>query len=134
MIQAPLFGQVIGSMTGDFVIAEWTQEATDGNSEPMLVAPWHRHLDCDEAWYVLEGTLCVQVDDVVFTAHAGDCVVALKGTKHSFWNPAQVPARYLLVMTPLTAKLIEAIHAALEHSTEAMQRIFAQHGAEYLGW
>ena len=58
---APLLsGHVIGSVNDAFVIAEW-RDPGGPPGPPRLIAPRHLHRSDDEAWYVLEGTLRVQV-------------------------------------------------------------------------
>lgn len=129
MLIAPLLGKQIGTESQSFIIAEWIADgAVDGKFEWQ--APLHRHFECDEAWYVLEGTVCVQIADEVFTATAGSVVFAERGKPHTFWNPRSEPARYLLVMTPLTKRLIDAIHATSDRSPENLRAIFSAHRAE----
>jgi len=130
MLFSPMDGQTLGADGATFVIAEWSQEGTPAGDQPMPVAPHHRHLDEDEAWYVLEGALCIEVGGGVFRAEAGSAVHAPKGTVHTYWNPDPAPARYLLIMGRQTHDLIQAIHAATDRSREAMQALFARHRAE----
>jgi len=132
MLQSPLAGKTIGTPAGDFVIAEWTQDGCPADG-PMPVAPLHSHRECDEAWYVLEGTLVVQVGDEPVTVGAGSCAYVPRGTPHTYWNPEPNPARYLLIMTAKTARLIEAIHSAEDRSFASIQAIFEAHDAELLG-
>lgn len=122
-------GLIAGS---DLVMAEWTAEGCPAGAEPEWIAPLHRHLSDDEAWYVLEGTLGFRISDAVFEAHAGGAVVAPRGTAHTYWNPNAEPARYLLVMTRRIQALIDAIHAAPDRSPDAMKRLFAIYASEYL--
>lgn len=122
--------RVLGGGESSFVIADWSQEGTPAGEEPMPVAPFHRHLEDDEAWYVLEGALCVQVDDVVHRAETGSAVLAPRGAVHSYWNPDPAPVRYLLCMSPKTYALIEAIHATSDRSRPFLEALFREHGAE----
>lgn len=117
----------------DFVLAEWTQQGSPPG-ERMLVAPYHIHRHCDEAWYILEGTLCVQVGDDVVTATAGDSVLVPRGVRHAYWNPSSDQVRYMLVMTRKTYELIQAIHSAEDRSYEAMVALFDRFDAVYLGF
>ena len=96
---APLLsGQVIGSTSDSFVIAEW-RDAGGPAGPPRLIAPLHLHRQDDEAWYVLEGALRLQVAKQEVEARAGSAVFVPRGTPHTFWNPGPDPVRYLLVMT-----------------------------------
>ena len=115
-----------------FVIAEWTAEPTT-NGKPELQAPLHLHHECDEAWYILEGTLSFTLGDKTVTAGKGQCVFVPHGTAHTYWNPNPETAKYLLVMTPLTHRLVEKLHALPEETPEALARLYKAHNAEYLG-
>ena len=88
------------------MLVEWTAEVG-----PHWIAPLHVHRADDEAWYVLEGELGFRLGDEEVVAAAGSAVMARRGTPHTFWNAGEVEARYLLVMTPRIARLIESIHA-----------------------
>jgi len=124
---------MIGRLGGSFVVAEWTQEGcVDG--KPMWVAPLHIHHECDEAWYVLEGQLTVRTGDDEETVGAGGIIFAPAGVKHTYWNPSPEPTRYLLIMTPKTAELIEAIHTTTDRSPEGMSALFEKYGATLIGW
>src|SRR5205823_3299883 len=102
----PLLGSSIGE--GDFVLAEWVDDGESSATRP--VAPLHRHLADDEAWYVLEGTLGFIRGDERLVAPAGSAVLAPHGVAHTFWNAGDGRARYLIVMTARIAALVEAIH------------------------
>lgn len=106
----PLSGKHLGATGSDFVIAEWREPAAHEHAEPHLIAPLHVHYADDEAWYVLEGTLCVRRGDEVVTAHAGSGVLVPKGMPHTFWNASPEPVRYLVVMTARIYDLISQLH------------------------
>jgi quercetin dioxygenase-like cupin family protein len=59
-----------------------------GITEHLITAasnpPLHRHLDEDEAFYVLEGTVEVEIDGVVATATPGTYAFAPRGVPHTF--------------------------------------------------
>jgi EmrB/QacA subfamily drug resistance transporter len=61
--------------------------------------PLHHHA-FDEAFYVLDGELTLQVGDRVVVRRPGDVVFAPSGVPHAVANPGDRPARYLLVCTP----------------------------------
>ncbi|WP_308636428.1 cupin domain-containing protein [Paenibacillus silvisoli] len=131
MIAAPLLGK---TLTGSgLVLAEWTADGCPPDTEPMRMAPLHRHLEDDEAWYVLEGTLAFQLGDEIIEADSGSAVLAPRGVKHTFWNPKQAPARYLIIMTKRISELIDAIHATEQRDSATMQALFARYGSELLG-
>jgi len=124
-----LAGSVLGSVGSDFVIAEW-KDLGGPPGLPRLIAPLHVHHKDDEAWYVLEGTLCVRVGESIVEAKAGSAVLVPRGTVHTYWNPGQGLVRYLLVMTPNIYSLIQDIHAMTERSPQALAAVFAKHDSE----
>lgn len=128
-IAPPLAGSVLGSVGSDFVVAEW-KDAGGPPGPPRWIAPLHLHRNDDEAWYVLEGTLCVRVGQDVVEAHAGSAVFVPRGTAHTYWNPGPGLVRYLLVMTSNIYALIQDIHAMTERSPAALRAVFEKHDSE----
>ena len=98
ILAQPLAGSVLGSVGNNFVIAEW-KDVGGPPGPPRWIAPLHLHRNDDEAWYVLEGALCVRVGKAVVEAYAGSAVFVPRGTAHTYWNPGSGLVRYLLVMT-----------------------------------
>jgi mannose-6-phosphate isomerase-like protein (cupin superfamily) len=133
---APLLaGRILGSAQNSFVIAEWRDPGAPGGSganSPCWIAPLHLHNSDDEAWYVLEGKLCVKVGDDTVEAAPGAAVLVPGGTPHTYWNPDPAPVRYLLIMTPRIHQLIQAIHAAQDRTPDAMRALFKSHDSELL--
>jgi mannose-6-phosphate isomerase-like protein (cupin superfamily) len=130
-IAPPLTGNVLGSTSDAFVIAEW-KDAGGPPGPPRWIAPLHLHRNDDEAWYVLEGVLCVLVGDKIFEAHAGSAVFVPRGTAHTYWNPGPGLVRYLLVMTANIYSLIQEIHAMKDRSPAALKAVFEKHDSERL--
>jgi oxalate decarboxylase/phosphoglucose isomerase-like protein (cupin superfamily) len=129
-ILAPLLaGNVVGSVNDAFVVAEW-RDAGGPSSPPRLIAPPHVHHRDDEAWYVLEGTLRVQLGASEVDAVAGAAVFVPRGTPHTYWNPGPGPVRYLLIMTANIYQLIQAIHAMPERTPAALQAVFRKHDSD----
>jgi mannose-6-phosphate isomerase-like protein (cupin superfamily) len=128
---ALLAGHLLGSAENSFVMAEW-RDAGAPPGPPRWIAPLHLHKNDDEAWYVLEGKLCVKVGDDVVEVGAGAAVLAPRGTPHTYWNPDPAPARYLLVMTPTIHRLIQAIHATSDRSGDGMRALFRSFDSELL--
>jgi mannose-6-phosphate isomerase-like protein (cupin superfamily) len=115
----------LGSPDGSFVVEECVDENETSAERP--VAPLHLHRSEDEAWYVLEGALGFRLADEILDVPAGSGVVAPRGTPHTFWNAAGRRTRYLIVMAPRTAALVEAIH---EGKTTDVGALFEQHDSE----
>jgi quercetin dioxygenase-like cupin family protein len=61
--------------------------------------PLHSHA-FDEAFYVLDRELTVQLDDQLTTVHAGELIFARRGVPHTLANLSETPTRFLLVLTP----------------------------------
>lgn len=55
--------------------------------------PWD--VACEELYYVVEGTLTVEKDGKVYTAHAGDCLFFQNGAKLRFGSPDKMKAFYV---------------------------------------
>ena len=106
MIVPPLRHAQVGGT--DFVLAEWTDAGESSAEQP--IAPLHLHRSDDEAWYVLEGTLGFHRGDERLDAPPGSAVLVPRGAVHTFWNAGAGTARYLIVMTPRVAALIDALH------------------------
>jgi mannose-6-phosphate isomerase-like protein (cupin superfamily) len=117
----------LGSPQGSFVLVEW--QDTGETHRDFPIAPLHVHHDEDEAWYVLEGRLGFRLGDDEVEAGAGEGVLAAAGTPHSYWNAAGGPTRYLLVMGPRTAAMLDELHSP---GAEDFPGIFARHGSELL--
>jgi len=131
VIAPQLAGNTLGTGKDSFVIAEW-RDAGGPPGPPRFIAPLHLHNKDDEAWYVLEGTLCVRAGDKDVEAKAGSAVFVPRGTPHTYWNPGPGLLRYLLVMTPQIYELIQAIHAMKERTPAALQAVFRRYDSELL--
>jgi quercetin dioxygenase-like cupin family protein len=62
--------------------------------------PPHIHSREDESFYMLEGTLTVQVGDQTLQASPGDFVYLPRGIAHTFRNTGNENARMLVTATP----------------------------------
>jgi mannose-6-phosphate isomerase-like protein (cupin superfamily) len=131
VLAVPLAGRVVGSMDGDFVIAEWRDEGE--TSRERAIAPLHRHRSVDEAWYVLEGALGIRLGNEELEVPTGGCAVALAGTPHSYWNAISGRTRYVLVMKPDTYALIRELHELPpERMFKDIVALFDRHDSELL--
>jgi mannose-6-phosphate isomerase-like protein (cupin superfamily) len=111
----------------DFVVVEW--RAAPDTSAERPIAGLHVHHDDDEAWVVLEGTLGFRVGVELVTVGPGAAVLVPKGTPHAYWNGGDTEARYVLMMSPRTAALVEALHSG---SGESYAEIFRRYASELL--
>lgn len=133
MIASPLAGNILGSANSSFVVAEWRDEGGSFDP-PRLIAPVHVHHSDDEAWYVLEGRLCVKSGNETVDVPAGSAILVPRGTAHTYWNPGPEPVRYLLLMTPMILRLIGAIHAMKDRNPKALADLFEEHDSSLIGW
>src|ERR671922_702289 len=125
LVARPLLGTILrSSEASQFVLGEWADDGSRGR-EP--IAPPHTHRDEDEAWYVLEGRLGFQLGDQEIEAGPGDAVVGPRGTPHSYWNAGSGPARYLIVMGPLTSAALEKLHDGTPRDAEDIRQLFEEH-------
>jgi quercetin dioxygenase-like cupin family protein len=83
-----------GSATGQTNMASGTQQVTRGAGIPV-----HRHLEMDEAFYVLEGSGTVTLNDVPHAFDKGASIFIPRNTWHGFNNPDQ-ELLLLWIVTP----------------------------------
>jgi quercetin dioxygenase-like cupin family protein len=62
--------------------------------------PAHRHVDNDEAYFVLQGAVEFRVVDDVVVGTAGTFVLVEAGESHTFGNTSPDPARLLIFHAP----------------------------------
>jgi quercetin dioxygenase-like cupin family protein len=72
----------IGAATGSSNLSLGTQQVTRAAGIPV-----HRHFEMDEAFYVLEGSGTVTLNDVPHAFERGAVVFIPKNTWHGFQNP-----------------------------------------------
>ena len=88
--------------------------------------PLHTH-EFDEAFYVLEGELTIQLADELLIVAAGEVGFAPSGTPHTLANRGAKVARFVIVCTPAGFEREFARRAAAEAGVEppawAMQPI-----------
>ena len=111
-------------------VEKWVDEG--GTSREVPIAPLHLHRSEDEAWYVLEGRLGFRMGDREIAAEAGQAVIVPAGTPHSYWNAGSDTARYVIVLEPQTAALIDAIHALDPSQRDRLPALFEEHDSELL--
>ena len=112
------------------LVEEWADEGETSRDRP--IAPLHLHRSEDEAWYVLEGALGFRLGEEEVEAEAGRAVIVRARTPHSYWNATEGRTRYLIVMGPETAALIEAIHALDPSQRAQLPALFEKHDSELL--
>jgi len=66
---------------------------------PDYHVPLHVHREADEAYYVLEGEMTLEVDGAQFVGGPGETLHVPKGAAHRF-HSSNVPLRYVIVYAP----------------------------------
>ena len=72
--------------------------------------PPHRHINCTEAYFVLDGLVSVIVEDQELLAGPEGFVLVPRGTAHTFGNAADQPARLLVIHAPAMDAYFAALH------------------------
>lgn len=97
--------KAIGAQTGgDFSLMERT--LPPGGRRP----PAHRHLNCSEAFFILDGVVSIMLDSQEVTARSGEFVLVPRAAAHTFGNGGDEPARLLVLHAPA----MDAYFAELE--------------------
>jgi quercetin dioxygenase-like cupin family protein len=102
-----------------FGMGEWI-----GSGPPQL----HVHHEDDEAWQVLEGTIEFRfADDRREVVGPGTIVFVPAGVAHTYVTSDE--ARYLIVLTPRLAALIDELHS---EPSERHSDVYRRHASELL--
>ncbi len=96
--------------------------------------PAHRHTNCSEAYFVLDGTVEVEVEGTCHTLGPEDFVLVPRGKAHTFGNPAADPARLLVLHAPAMDAYFAELHALWQQgeapSVENERELMARFGME----
>ena len=99
-----LFKAVAAQDGGDFSLMERT--LPPGGRRP----PAHRHTNCSEAYFVLDGLVTVVVEDRDLTVGPEGFVLVPRGTAHTFGNGGQAEARLLVIHAPAMDAYFAGLH------------------------
>lgn len=72
--------------------------------------PSHRHTNCSEAYFVLDGLVSVIVEDEELTVGPEGFVLVPRGTRHTFGNGGDVEARLLVIHAPAMDAYFAGLH------------------------
>jgi mannose-6-phosphate isomerase-like protein (cupin superfamily) len=89
---------------GDFSLMERT--LPPGGRRP----PPHRHTNCSEAYFVLDGLVTVTVEGEDLAVGPEGFVLVPRGTAHTFGNGAAEPARLLVIHAPAMDGYFAGLH------------------------
>jgi len=88
------FKAVAEQTGGDFSLMERT--VPPGGRRPLP----HRHVNCSEAFWVLDGTITFVLDGVEFDGTRDDFLLVPRGAGHTFGNGGRETARLLVLHAP----------------------------------
>jgi mannose-6-phosphate isomerase-like protein (cupin superfamily) len=72
--------------------------------------PPHRHTNCSEAYFVLDGLVSVVVENEELTLGPEGFVLVPRGTAHTFGNAGEHPARLLVIHAPAMDGYFAGLH------------------------
>jgi mannose-6-phosphate isomerase-like protein (cupin superfamily) len=90
--------------SGDFSLMERTLPA--GGRRP----PAHRHTNCSEAYFVLDGTVSVNVEGADLSLGPESFLLVPRGTAHTFGNSSAAVARLLVIHAPAMDAYFAELH------------------------
>ena len=105
-LMQPGAGHPIGGGTGGIVLKVGADDSNHMSVFEITVAPGfdvgaHVHTAIEESFYVLEGSLNLQVGDETGDGIGpGSFMFVPKGAAHRFWNDTDKPARILFISSP----------------------------------
>lgn len=92
----------------------------------------HSHINCDEAFYVLDGKIDFWVGDETTRRGPGSFVLVPGGVFHTFGNTTSAPARVLVIHAPAMDTYFEALHELWSADTPPSigeeQELMRRHG------
>ena len=122
------FKAVAAQTGGDFSLMERT--LPPGGRRP----PAHRHVNCSEAFFVLDGQISFTLDGQDLTGGPGDFLLVPRGAAHTFGNASPEPARLLVLHAPAMDGYFEELHrlwaSGQPPATEQERALMARFGME----
>jgi len=122
------FKAVAAQTGGDFSLMERT--VPPGARTP----PPHRHVNCSEAFFVLDGTITFWLDSAELAGRAGDFLLVPRGAAHTFGNQGAEPARLLVLHAPAMDAYfaqLDALWSGVEPPAPAAEReLMSRYGME----
>ncbi|MGH3400338.1 MAG: cupin domain-containing protein [Streptosporangiaceae bacterium] len=116
---------------GDFSLMERT--LPPGGRRP----PPHRHTNCSEAYFGLDGLVSVTVEDRELTVGPEGFVLVPRGTAHTFGNGGTEPARLLVIHAPAMDAYFAGLHELWNRdeppSPDQERALMRQFGMETVG-
>ena len=122
------FKAVAATTDGDFSLMERTVPPRGRRPLP------HRHVNCSEAFWVLDGTVTFVLDGVPQRGGPDDFLLVPRGAAHTFGNDGDEPARLLVLHAPAADAYfveLEALWSREAPPTPDEERaLMARHGMD----
>lgn len=113
---------------GDFSLMERTLPPRGRRPLP------HRHVNCSEAFFVLDGAITFVLDGTEFLGRPDDFVLVPRGAAHTFGNSGDEAARLLVLHAPAMdayfAELDRLWSRATPPTPEEERALMSRHGME----
>jgi mannose-6-phosphate isomerase-like protein (cupin superfamily) len=93
------FKAVAAQTDGDFSLMERTVPPPSATKPSRRPLP-HRHANCSEAFWVLDGTITFVLDGHEQRGGPDDFLLVPRGASHTFGNDGDEPARLLVLHAP----------------------------------
>ena len=98
------FKAIAAQTGGDFSLMERTVPPRGRRPLP------HRHVNCSEAFWVLDGTITFVLDGVEQRGGPDDFLLVPRGAAHTFGNDGDEPARLLVLHAPAMDAYFAGLH------------------------
>jgi mannose-6-phosphate isomerase-like protein (cupin superfamily) len=122
------FKAVAAQTGGDFSLMERTVPPRGRRPLP------HRHVNCSEAFFVLDGSITFVLDGAEFTGRRDDFLLVPRGAAHTFGNDGDETARLLVLHAPAMdayfAELDELWSRPTPPSPAQERALMSRHGME----
>ena len=122
------FKAMAGQDDGDLSLMERTLPV--GGRRP----PAHRHTNCSEAYFVLDGLVSIQAGDEELSVGPEGFVLIPRGTPHTFGNGGATEARLLVIHAPAMDAYFAELHTLWNReeppTPEEEQVLMARFGME----
>jgi len=109
------FKAIAAQTGGDFSLMERTVPPRGRRPLP------HRHVNCSEAFWVLDGTITFVLDGVEQQGRRDDFLLVPRGAGHTFGNDGDEPARLLVLHAPAMDAYIADLDALWSRETPPAQ-------------
>jgi mannose-6-phosphate isomerase-like protein (cupin superfamily) len=122
------FKAIAAQTDGDFSLMERTVPPRGRRPLP------HRHVNCSEAFWVLDGTITFVLDGAEQRGGPDDFLLVPRGASHTFGNDGDEPARLLVMHAPAADAYFVELEALWSRETpptpDEERALMARHGMD----